>query len=256
MRRIVMIASVLVGIVVNAEPEKSSLGAKGVANISGEEEYANPYITEGLIAMWDGEWNIGLGKHDYNSTTWKDLSGRGLNLTDSKFRWIDNALDDSASNIRIDLEELHITGGLTLEAVVMCPNPRNNAFIFDFYNHVDVGCTMYTTALASPYGLMCHLRNGSYSANTDRMKCDDNNRCSCSFIWDDSKWGVFFFGESVGFGNIPFIQPQVYYILGASNVTWQNFRGYVHCLRIYSRALTTDEVSYNYSIDRERFNLP
>lgn len=37
--------------------------------------WKNPYITDGLIAMWDGEWNAGGGKHDQNATTWKDLIG-------------------------------------------------------------------------------------------------------------------------------------------------------------------------------------
>lgn len=36
--------------------------------------WKNPYITNGLIGMWDGEWNAGGGIHDSNSMIWKDLS--------------------------------------------------------------------------------------------------------------------------------------------------------------------------------------
>ena len=35
---------------------------------------ARDYVQNGLIAMWDGEWNAGLGVHDPNATTWVDLS--------------------------------------------------------------------------------------------------------------------------------------------------------------------------------------
>ena len=37
--------------------------------------WQNPYITDGLVAMWDGEWNAGWGVHDAAATTWKDLVG-------------------------------------------------------------------------------------------------------------------------------------------------------------------------------------
>lgn len=33
----------------------------------------NPYVTDGLLAMWDGEWNAGFGVHDANATTWLEL---------------------------------------------------------------------------------------------------------------------------------------------------------------------------------------
>ena len=34
------------------------------------------------------------------------------------------------------------------------------------------------------------------------------------------------------------------------------FRGHYHSLRLYSRALTADEIARNYAVDKERFNLP
>ena len=30
----------------------------------------------------------------------------------------------------------------------------------------------------------------------------------------------------------------------------------IYCVRLYSRALTADEVAHNYAVDKERFNLP
>ncbi len=34
-----------------------------------------PYVTDGLIAWYDGIWNAGLGVHSLMTTTWKDLAG-------------------------------------------------------------------------------------------------------------------------------------------------------------------------------------
>ena len=36
---------------------------------------AKDYVQDGLVAMWDGIENAGLGMHDPNATTWKDLIG-------------------------------------------------------------------------------------------------------------------------------------------------------------------------------------
>ena len=43
--------------------------------VIGPDKWTNPYVTDGLVAMWDGEWNAGGGIHDANATTWKDLIG-------------------------------------------------------------------------------------------------------------------------------------------------------------------------------------
>ena len=48
-----------------SEPIAASYGSK-----------KNPYVTKGLVAMWDGEWNAGLGKHDAKATKWKDIVGK------------------------------------------------------------------------------------------------------------------------------------------------------------------------------------
>ena len=41
---------------------------------------AKSYVQDGLIAMWDGIENAGVGVHDASATTWKDLSGNNNDL--------------------------------------------------------------------------------------------------------------------------------------------------------------------------------
>jgi len=43
---------------------------------------------------------------------------------------------------------------------------------------------------------------------------------------------------------------------GWNNNATHAFRGKIYCVRLYSRALTADEIAANYAIDKIRFNLP
>lgn len=52
----------------------SLLGSKGSFTVK-PNGWANPYVTNGLIGMWDGEWNVAGGQHDGTATTWVDISG-------------------------------------------------------------------------------------------------------------------------------------------------------------------------------------
>ena len=61
------------------KPTRGAMGAAGASQTSAS-GWVNPYVTDGLIAMWDGEWNAGGGVHDPEATVWKDLSGYGYDL--------------------------------------------------------------------------------------------------------------------------------------------------------------------------------
>lgn len=39
--------------------------------------WTNPYVTDGLIAQYDGEWNAGGGIHNASAPTWKNLGSLG-----------------------------------------------------------------------------------------------------------------------------------------------------------------------------------
>ena len=52
---------------------RSMLGARGAIH-GGNARWVNPYVTDGLVAMWDGEWNAGGGVHDPNAMVWKNLA--------------------------------------------------------------------------------------------------------------------------------------------------------------------------------------
>ena len=47
----------------------------GMVVSGGGGAWTNPYVTDGLIGLWDGEWNVAGGRHDGSATTWVDISG-------------------------------------------------------------------------------------------------------------------------------------------------------------------------------------
>lgn len=220
---------------------------------------ARDYVQDGLVAMWDGIENAGWGVHDPNATVWKDLSRNGYDLTSASFRWTNNALDDSASNIRLDLGDLsgEFPSAITLSAAMRCPNFRNNAYIFDFYNHSNVGVAFYTSNLLSPYGIRVQARDSTGNSFSNPSAVNPQYQAFASFVWDSTE-GILYGNSRPVLPKITtaFTAPPVYFLLGASNGVYNNFRGYVYSLRIYSRALTGNEIAANDAIDKERFNLP
>lgn len=87
----IMIASIfslVVAATTNGSIVNSILGAKNnsFADIGSDQQ--NPYITKGLVAMWDGEWNAGWGLHDDNAAVWKDLARNGCDaILSGAYSW-------------------------------------------------------------------------------------------------------------------------------------------------------------------------
>ena len=63
MRKLVLFICIFTVVAGIAKPVASNIGARQISTIE-EDALECPYITDGLVAMWDAEWNAGLGKHD------------------------------------------------------------------------------------------------------------------------------------------------------------------------------------------------
>ena len=94
MRSLIAVIQLLVCMNLIASPTRSSVAARQ-SYIAGEEgKVTIPYVVDGLVAMWDGEWNVGIGEHDDSTTVWVDLSGNGNDLeVDNVYcHWENNCL--------------------------------------------------------------------------------------------------------------------------------------------------------------------
>lgn len=224
------------------------------------DKWTNPYVTDGLIAMWDGEWNAGGGEHDANATTWKDLVG---------------------------VADMRCSGSATF-------NPASvgigNYFYTDAASSVVSAFNAHRVTLEIAYGDISQKWNntgpfgigedsGVFKIQQNRLS---NTGCNCLFCGDN--WalsGVLGPQESPsmyvafacdGTSRSAFVRGATVFTLTRTAqytavipdgsrvyIGWSadnTYTGYdIHAVRIYNRALTASEVAANYAVDKARFGI-
>jgi hypothetical protein len=212
--------------------------------------WRNPYVTDGLVAMWDGEWNAGGGVHDPNATLWKDLVGNNdltivsgeQTITKNSIVFNDTNLGGKLTNEITSIVSCEFCGMVTRNAenAIFLPNLETSntrrAFPLWFYKNsfgvgnnkrgfsvgTNLAFTVYSDFTTNSSDFSAKALNGVLSSATGSAD-----------IFSSSS-------QSIGFG----FRSQY------------PFGGVVYNLRIYSRTLTPDEIAANYAIDKRRFNLP
>ena len=207
--------------------------------------WKNPYITDGLVAMWDGEWNAGGGVHDANATTWKDLVGnRDLVLTQlGSFEA--NCLLNRTGGVGASLDD-RLSGYGTLEVVFSASGHYKYATVC----YVCLGGGFY-------FGQRNNIVNGNYRTETavyGRI-ADINVSTSGIASWSMTRTGgvgeIRKNGVQQALTEISVQGAQATPIsLNATSYDNRFFN-----IRAYSRALTAAEIARNYAIDKERFDL-
>lgn len=218
--------------------------------------WKNPYVTDGLIAMWDGEWNAGGGVHDASATTWKDIAGQNdVTLHNTTFSSaaalfngtssygtmsvsssVRNTLEACISDVTQQNGVIVLLGGAAPSvsiALGVAEGGRN----FGYYVRSDARGRQ-TASL--PAGITS-FRAGTYSTAFDKSSGTEGSavgRYNARSCLNGSSF-------------LSYANSQGY--IGRRESGWF-YKGNVHCIRIYNRLLSAGELDANYSIDRERFN--
>ena len=227
---------------------------------AGPTPWTNPYVTDGLVAMWDGEWNAGGGVHDPDATTWADLSGNGYGMTSQgSADWRTNgaAVNSKANafwrgNCSWFREAWSSSAGVCVESVATLG--RGIVFGFGGQNQtwqsfdIDIatlnasikrfafrGATSANTPVAD--GSIAIIRSWANATNYEATMAGVT--VSGAYSYQNHSGN----GFAVGF------RGDLY---GTST---RLVNGVIHCVRVYSRALTAAEVAANYAIDAARFGL-
>lgn len=204
--------------------------------------WKNPYVTDGLVAMWDGEWNAGGGKHQSITTEWVDIAG-GHNAS-------------NGANLVFNDKYLSGTDKLTAYNFNILPA-----------DPISIELAFY----GSNKGLILENNNSNTGVYALRAGCDSADqywgyRCGALVaLWEYPR----------NFRQMTFIQEKVsnkyinsLYIKGAfrqqneGNPSWGSVIDYINiltknsvcCIRIYNRLLQDAEIDANWDIDYERFN--
>ena len=222
--------------------------------------WVNPYVTDGIVAMWDGEWNAGGGVHDLSATKWKELiSGTDCEAVgtptwgDKFFRSESNSNSAYFNSFCPDTTN---APGHTVE-IVSKKRTDLRGIIWGSYgiigaNYVNFEYYKTYSYFRSYYNSLPEIRSDFDTFPIGVTKyfaaCRDGNEYS---IKD---------GEGRKLASINTIvrnfKQSVMRIGTDSRTNDMCFDGDIFCIRVYNRALTAEEIAANYAIDKERFGLP
>lgn len=230
--------------------------------------WTNPYITDGLVAMWDGEWNAGGGVHDATHEGLTDLSGNGSDLVFAS--WLGHevgenyivfpttgavhatVLNTSAINAAYDSKLVYaecvtfnntgnagnlftIGGGDQNHGFALVPRSYSESRT-GYLHKVGNGVALSSLPSTTPNGVYQHtlLYSGTTASATMNGQYPTD-------VFDIEFW------QRVNDNIVVGARPN--YTSGS------RFAGRLYSLRIYSRALTSAEIAANYAVDKARFNL-
>lgn len=220
--------------------------------VASRRPWTNPYVTDGLIAMWDGEWNAGPGVHDANATRWADICG----LTPLSFE-TPAAITVMPNAMRVN----HTFANSSLRGLSGQVGFAGTAQTVELCVSVDSGFTVNQNVFLGPYSANGRNTFCAVVLNNDRGFLFNNGAMygpgtsaigSATIAWTGSAA----YKNAVALGaagsNHSSLVRDGYICIGSGSQQKYN----IHSLRLYSRALTAAKIAANYAIDKERFNLP
>ena len=219
--------------------------------------WKNPYVTEGLIAMWDGIERTGS-----TADSWVDLvSGKKLSI-DASAAFTSNSL--SARNFQ---GKMFVSDGFdelpfrTIEVVI-------RSSILDAKKYIVFALApRVETVLYRLFALTSYYTNGNplclnagngrlyYNLGNPADSADKTN--SYSIVYNGTSRTA---NASAAYKNASLLTGTGAQSHGADGFSLNCANGNmdvdVFCIRFYSSALTAAQIAANNAVDVERFNLP
>lgn len=230
---------------------------------------AKSYVRDGLVAMWDGIENAGFGVHDPNATTWTDLVGNATletSASSDSWEWTGDSLWTMAVNFGANITNtnyvnaLRTTYSVEYVGTVVSMVPTKYAWTMtswasSYQRYGGLGVTY-----GDKYSIYCNgSASGTGLANTG-VAYHAEDRVQTSYVYRMTEGNCNFYKDAnlittAVSGNATEPASMIPYMSvgGTGNDKGPSVKH--HCVRLYSRALTADEISHNYAVDKERFNL-
>lgn len=210
---------------------------------------AKSYVQDWLMAMWDGIENAGWLTHDPNATTWKDLTGNGYDIAipSSGAVWGDDKISLAATSFSTDLPQVNRTE-FTIECVAT--GTSDGSYVW-MKNPSWIGGAIIGFGVSFGLWYPWAPLGGGLGVPTWSAKN------SIALTWKQSEQAGYLNGQemltSTGSIDSRNVLSKIY--MGEYNGSICTTLDGYH-FRLYSRALTADEIAHNYAVDKERFNLP
>jgi hypothetical protein len=214
------------------------------------------YVTEGLVGFFDGSNNLG-NKHDKESTTWKDLSGSGNDITvilNEKCKWNDNGYFNDSTKVYLpqSLTDLINSNEFTVEIVL------NNFTAKGYEFNTIMNCDN------DNFSLFRRVANNvmEFKNNTNARPVSLGgtgldylaSRVTLTITYKvGGKSTMYINGELIDSKNAVNAIGANKMFFGHDNST-RNFSADYEYIRFYNRELSAEEVSKNYSEDLKAAN--
>ena len=247
----------------------SSEGARLVAVFKKRGLTALSYVQDGLVALYDGIENAGVGQHSNDATTWVDLTGNGGDgvCASQNFSWGSDGWSVSASCYPVTVSSYNIsqtlaTGKFTLQFSCTPAAPGNTDGRQCFFGQYagDQGDASVEQTKANKLRLY-HYKIGSIgtydwqSAGTDYIGV--GKFFSVAYAAATDSTALFVDGSKRETSSAKFTtsHTNVVSIIGGDRSRPAfAFRGNYNAFRLYNRVLTDKENALNAAIDAMRFN--
>ena len=239
-------------------PVRSVVGGDGIDGVEEYDVFDNPYVQDGLVAMWDGEWNAGWGIHDDSANTWVDLSGNGNNLSLVNPTYVDGIIhftQGAYANGSLQMLPADVTIEFAHKNLVTTRVDGQThdtwAAIFIKYPGYTFGGYYIEYNFSGYVGIRADTH---YSYRWNFAKAQVNG--TATLVASGENKYAYQNGESKGYSsrNITTSFTPQYVNIGRQDPNQFLTADYCN-LRIYNRALMPEEIAYNYLIDKERFGI-
>ena len=259
MRMEFFIASFLLMGICFGSPTRSSMGAVHSKFSQDEETFDLPYVTEGLVAIWDAEWNAGRGNHDPGGGLVELVSKiptyvrRGTYVVEEDCIKGDNVVIASPPIPAI----VAMAGGdITIEGVCK----RSSRGIQFGANRPFFADNTGGFYWSNNYYYMVHggLTDSAFSSKwSSGFSTDERRARTLTADSEKVQWWL----NGIGDVSSPRTKELITYNNPFAVFGWDFDFGFPEsgefcCLRIYNRALTAEEIEWNFSVDKVRFSLP
>lgn len=223
------------------------------------------YVQDGLVAMWDGIENIGVGRHSDNASEWIDLTGNGRDM-----QLINDAYFNANSIVAEGHPVAEYTNTIPLEQHI------TQEIVFKVDSDIRDNTSSRTVialfwSTITYFGVHYCMTGFAYNRNNISKsgwmaKSDAIVQANSLYIPKTAICSTIIYSEKNNLG----AKPKRIIINGTTLVNnatdgWGNtnkrnlfgstFSGNIYAVRIYNRALTEDEISKNFELDKERFGL-
>ena len=223
--------------------------------ILGPDIVENQYVTDGLIAMWDADWNDGVCSHVSTTTKWIDIvSGYNLQLASGTPKWEAkaNVINGKWGIVSPELQALFKAANKNNLSYELCFSalPKISGTVLGF-NGIGIGIITYSNTI----GDWCWSPNWipSNKFKTTRkgtLSVVRNGQTARTDVYED---GVLFSGKTSSSGDPTGRTFGIGYGTNQWNKAPTGIK--IHCIRLYNRMLTADEIQKNKDIDATRFSI-